>query len=50
MKTKEEKMGIFVDTVSHLRKKVTPSEKDRLNEHELIIEKKAEKFRRLPLD
>ena len=49
MITKKEKLEIFVDTVSR-HKKTTASEKDRLNERELIIEKKAEKFRRLPLD
>jgi hypothetical protein len=49
MITKEEKMEIFVDTISSLRKKITLSQKDRLKEHYLIIEKKAEKFRRLPL-
>ncbi len=50
MITKEEKMEIFVDTISSLRKKITPSQKDQLKEHDLIIEKKSEKFRRLPLD
>ncbi|MBA4452074.1 MAG: hypothetical protein ACE5SV_05930 [Candidatus Nitrosomaritimum aestuariumsis] len=49
MITKKEKLQIFVDTVSRL-KKTTTSEEDRLNERDLIIEKKAEKFRRLPLD
>ena len=48
MKTKEEKMKIFVETISSLRKKTT--DKDQLKERELIIERKAEKFRRLPLD
>ena len=50
MKTKEEKMEIFVDTISSLRKKIITSQEDRLKEHDLIIEKKSEKFRRLPLD
>jgi len=50
MITKEEKMKIFVETISNLRKKTILSDKDRLKEQELIIEKKSEKFRRLPLE
>ncbi len=50
MITKEEKMKIFVETISNLRKKTILSDKDRLKEQELIIERKSEKFRRLPLD
>jgi len=50
MITKEEKMKIFVDTISRLRKKIIPSNKNQLNEQERIIERKSEKFRRLPLD
>jgi len=50
MITKEEKMKIFVETISNLRKKTILSDKDRLNEQELIIERKSEKFRKLPLD
>ena len=49
MITKEEKTEIFVETISHLRKKFIPSDKDRLNARG-IIERKAEKFRRLSLD
>ena len=43
-------MEIFVDTISSLRKKITLSQKDLLKKHDLITEKKSEKFRRLPLD
>ena len=50
MITKEEKMKIFVETISNLRKKTILSDKDQLKEQELIIERKSEKFRRLPLD
>ena len=50
MITKEEKMKIFVETISNLRKKTILSDKDRLKEQELIIERKSEKFRRLPLE
>jgi len=50
MITKEEKLKIFVETISNLRKKAILSDKDRLKEQELIIERKSEKFRRLPLD
>jgi len=49
MITKEEKIKIFEETIMGLRKKFLPSNKDRLNADE-IIEKKTEKFRRLPLD
>jgi hypothetical protein len=49
MITKEQKIEIYENTISGLRKKII-SDKDRLNVNELMIEKKAEKFRRLPLD
>jgi len=50
MITKEEKINLFVATISSLRKKTIPSDKDQLKIQDLIIERKSEKFRRLPLD
>ena len=49
MITKEKKIEIYENTILGLRKEIT-SDKDRLNVRDLIIERKAEKFRRLPLD
>jgi len=50
MITREEKMNIFVETISGLRKKTIPSDKSQLRVQDLVIERKSEKFRRLPLD
>jgi len=50
MITKEEKMNIFVEAISSLRKKAISSDKDQLKIRDLIVEQKSEKFRRLPLD
>jgi len=50
MITKEQKIEIFENTISGLRKKITPSDKDRLGVRALVLDRLAEKFRRLPLD
>lgn len=50
MITKEEKIEIFIETISGLKKKFIPSDKDRLDVKGLVIDRMAEKFRRLPLD
>ncbi len=47
MITKEQKIEIFENTISGLRKKVILSDKNRLG---VRVERMAEKFRRLPLD
>ena len=49
MIAKEEKMNIFVATISGLRKKPFLL-KDQSKVQDLIVEEKSEKFRRLPLD
>ena len=48
MITKEQKIEIFENTISDLRKKVILSDKNRLGVR--VLERIAEKFRRLPLD
>ena len=48
MITKEEKMKIFLDTISRLRKKFI-SDKGRLDMQDLENDKLAEKYRKLPL-
>lgn len=49
MITKEQKIEIFENTISDLRKKFILSDKNRFDVRELV-DKKAEKFRKLPLD
>ena len=49
MITKEEKIEIFENTISSLRKK-SILDKELLNVREVILDRQAEKFRRLPLD
>jgi hypothetical protein len=49
MITKEEKIEIFENTVSSLRKKFI-TDKERLDEQDLENNLLAEKYRRLPLD
>jgi len=48
MITKEEKMEIFVETISCLRKKFI-SDKERLDVQDLENNRLAEKYRQLPL-
>lgn len=48
MITKEEKMEIFVETISGLRKKFI-SNKERLDVQDLENNKLVEKYRKLPL-
>jgi hypothetical protein len=48
MITKEQKIEIFENTISGLRKKVILSDKNRLGVP--LLERMDEKFRRLPLD
>ncbi len=48
MITKEEKMEIFVGTISGLRKKFMP-DKERLEMQDLENDRLAEKYRKLPL-
>ncbi|MDH3204957.1 MAG: hypothetical protein OEL81_09815 [Nitrosopumilus sp.] len=48
MITKEEKMKIFADTISGLRKKFI-SDKGRLDMQDLENDRLAEKYRKLPL-
>ncbi|MHA7734078.1 hypothetical protein [Nitrosopumilus sp. S6] len=50
MITKEQKIEIFKNTISGLRKKITSSNKDQLDVREIVLDRLAEKFRRLPLD
>lgn len=50
MITKEQKIEIFENTISGLRKKINSSDKDRLDVRELVLDRLAEKFRRLSLD
>ena len=49
MVTKEEKIEIFENIISVLRKKFI-SDKEQLDTHALVLERQTEKFRRLPLD
>ena len=46
--TKEEKIKIFLDTISRLRKKLI-SDKERLDMQDLENDRLAEKYRKLPL-
>lgn len=48
MMTKEQKIEIFENTISNLKKKFVPSDKNRLDVQGL--DKMAEKFRKLPLE
>jgi len=48
MITKEEKMEIFVETISRLRKKFI-SDKERLDVQDLENNRLSEKYRKLPL-
>jgi len=48
MITKEEKIEIFENMISGLRKKFVPYDKNKSNVQEL--DSQTEKFRRLPLD
>jgi hypothetical protein len=50
MITKEQKIEIYENTVSGLRKEITLSDKDRLDIGALVHDRQSEKFRRLPLD
>ena len=50
MITNEKKLEIFENTVSGLRKKITLFDKDQLHLREIVLDRLAEKFRRLPLD
>ena len=50
MITNEKKIEIFENTISGLRKKISPSDKDQLHLREIVLDRLAEKFRRLPLD
>lgn len=49
MITKKQKIEIFENTISNLMKKVILSDKNRFDVRELV-DRKAEKFRKLPLD
>ncbi|MGY5143585.1 MAG: hypothetical protein ACW9XH_03795 [Candidatus Nitrosopumilus sp. bin_32a] len=48
MITKKQKIEIFENTISNLRKKFVPSDKNAL--HVPRLDKMTEKFRKLPLD
>ena len=50
MITNEKKLEIFENTISGLRKKISPSDKAQLHLREIVLDRLAEKFRRLPLD
>lgn len=48
MITKEEKIEIFVETISHLRKKFI-TDREQLDAQDLENDRLAEKYRKLPL-
>jgi hypothetical protein len=50
MITNEKRIEIFENTISGLRRKITPSDEDELSLREVVLDRLAEKFRRLPLD
>ena len=50
MITNKKKIEIFENTISGIRKKTISSDKNQLDLHEGVLDRLAEKFRRLPLD
>ena len=50
MITNKKRIEIFENTISGLRKNINPSDKNQLDLREGVLDRLAEKFRRLPLD